>query len=300
MIEVGGKKLLFDAGRGVLQRLYESEVDIKKETTVFLTHLHNDHIEGLASLWITPWFLLGRTEQMKIWGPVGTLKMRDGMRTMYGHDVQNRSDEHNKKESLDLMVTEIENPKENVCPKKGDPISLGQELYKEKDNTPAAHEIKVTAFPVCHADGNPAFGYSVTYNNRKVVLSGDTTYSRNVVHHGMNADLIVHNVIATGKDFSHTPEMQIILGKLTTPEQAADVFKEAKPKMAVFSHIVKKGLPGAEGDKEIMKRTQETYKGPLEMGVDRMIIDIGSQVKLIKPKVISDLTDLDFKKHPDK
>jgi len=221
--------------------------------------------------------LLGRTEQMKIWGPVGTLKMRDGMRTMYVHNVQNRSDEHNKKKSLELRVTEIENPKENVCPKKDDPTSPGNEFYKEKDNTPAAHEITVTAFPVCHADGNPAFGYSITYNNRKVVLSGDTTYSRNVVHHGMKADLIVHNVIATGENFSHTPEMEIILGKLTIPEQAADIFKEANPKMAVFSHIVKKGLPGSEGDKEIMKRTQKNYKGPLEMGVDRMIIDIGSK-----------------------
>src|SRR5690348_15701123 len=60
LIEAGGQRLLFDAGRGVVQRLYESRVNPRDITKIFLTHLHNDHIEGLPTLWITPWFLLAR------------------------------------------------------------------------------------------------------------------------------------------------------------------------------------------------------------------------------------------------
>ena len=80
LIEAGGKPLLFDAGRGVLQRLYECGVHINSVTRVILTHLHSDHIDGLPNLWITPWFLLGRSEPMKFWGPHGTRKMLVGMR----------------------------------------------------------------------------------------------------------------------------------------------------------------------------------------------------------------------------
>ncbi|MFD2270185.1 MBL fold metallo-hydrolase [Undibacterium arcticum] len=67
LVEAGGQKLLFDAGRGVMQRIYESRVKVTSVTNVF-THLHNDHIEGLPSLWMTPWFLLGRTQPLQVWG----------------------------------------------------------------------------------------------------------------------------------------------------------------------------------------------------------------------------------------
>ncbi|MCF6116391.1 hypothetical protein L2449_05580 [Mesorhizobium muleiense] len=68
-------------------------------------------------------------------------------------------------------------------------------------------------------------------------MSGDTTLNDNVVKHGANADVIIHNVIAFSERLSRLPEMQGVLAKLTTPEQAADVFTRASPKMAVYSHI---------------------------------------------------------------
>jgi ribonuclease Z len=56
LIDVNGRKFLFDAGRGALQNIYLSRIHPNDVTKVFLTHLHNDHFEGLPSLWITPWF----------------------------------------------------------------------------------------------------------------------------------------------------------------------------------------------------------------------------------------------------
>lgn len=66
LVEANGLKLLFDAGRGTSQRLYESRINPKEVTHIFLTHLHNDHIEGLPELWITPWFLLGRDHGFEV------------------------------------------------------------------------------------------------------------------------------------------------------------------------------------------------------------------------------------------
>lgn len=273
LVEAGGQKLLFDAGRGVLQRLYESRVNVTDVTKVFFTHLHNDHIEGLPTLWMTPWFLLGREKPMEAWGPQGTARMIKGMQEMFQFDMEHRVNKFNKLENLQFTTTEIK----------------GGEIYNRGG-------VKVTAFSVWHDDGNPAFGYRVDYKNRSVALSGDTTYSENLVSYGRGTDLIVHNVIAMSERLTKAPEMGPVLGKLTTPEQAARVFTEAKPRMAVFSHIVKKELHGRHGDELILQRVRDAgYRGPLEMGYDRMVIEIGKAVRVLQPATTDSLPDVDRK-----
>jgi ribonuclease Z len=272
LIEAGGQTLLFDAGRGVLQRIYESRVDAASVSSVFLTHLHSDHIEGLPGIWITPWYLLNRTAPLQLWGPDGTADMAVGMQAMYGHDLKHRVNSLNKLDDLIPIVKEMSD---------GDSVEKGG--------------VKVTAFSVPHGDGNPAFGYRISYHGRHVVLSGDTGYSENVVKYGRNADLIVHNVIAMNRKLADAPGMAPALAKLTTPEQAARVFNETKPKMAVFSHIVKKGLHGLPGDAVVMERTRKAgYAGPLVMGYDRMTIEIGSSVRVFQPTATTNLQDLDI------
>jgi ribonuclease Z len=84
LIEANQQALIFDVGRGVLQNIYLSRIDPRSVTKIFLTHLHSDHIEGLPSIWMTPWFMFARKPSLEIWGPQGTQQMVDGMRTMYG------------------------------------------------------------------------------------------------------------------------------------------------------------------------------------------------------------------------
>ncbi|HEX4327007.1 MAG TPA: MBL fold metallo-hydrolase [Burkholderiales bacterium] len=273
LVEAGGQKLLFDAGRGVLQRLYESKVNVTEVTKVFFTHLHNDHIDGFASLWMTPWFLLGRDQPFEAWGPPGTAQMVTGMRAMYAFDIEHRSNKFNDPRNLEVKVSEI-----------------GEGVIYEREG------VKVTTFSVWHDDGNPAFGYRIDYRGRAVVLSGDTTYSENLVKHAQGVDLIVHNVIAMSERLTQAPEMKPVLGKLTTPEQAARTFLEARPRMAVYSHIVKKELHGQYGDNVIIARTRAAgYRGPLEMGHDRMTIEIGAGVRVLQPVVTDNLEDVDRK-----
>jgi len=83
-----------------------------------------------------------------------------------------------------------------------------------------------------------------------------------------------------------------VLAKLTTPEQAAEVFKQAKPKFAVFSHIVTKEMQGKKGEDQIIARTRAAgYDGPLVMGVDRMRFEISDSVKTIEPEPLDRLRD---------
>lgn len=273
LIEANGEKLLFDVGRGTNQRLYQSGVNPKDISRIFLTHLHSDHIEGLPDLWMTPWFLLGRDHGLELWGPDGTEQMVQGMRAMFGHDLNARVNKFNPIETLAIQ-THI----------------IGDGVVFEKNG------LSVTAFTVEHADGNPAFGYRVDWNGHRVLLSGDTTLNENVIKQGVGADLIIHNVIAFSDRLSEMPEMKGVLAKLTTPEQAAEVFKQTRPKLAVYSHIVTKELQGKKGEDQIIERTRAAgYSGPLVMGIDRMSFEISEDVKLLEPQPIERLQNLDSK-----
>ena len=271
LIEANGQTLTFDVGRGALQNIYLSRIDPRSVTKIFLTHLHSDHIEGLPAVWMTPWFMFGRTPSLEIWGPQGTQQMVDGTRMMYGHDVEHRANPTFKREYLDITVHEIA---EGV-------------VYDDGG-------VKVTAFPVEHDDGNPAFGYRIDVAGRSILLSGDTTYSENVVRYGMNDDLIVSNVVAFSDAMTKAGVLKPVLNKLTTPEQAAAIFLKTRPRLAVFSHVVKKELPGDAGDSVIIERTRKAgYDGPLTMGQERMAIDVGEQIKIVPPQSIDGIVDFD-------
>lgn len=273
LVVAGSQVLLFDCGRGVGQRLYESGVNPKIISSIFLTHLHSDHIEGLPELWLTPWFLLGRDHGLDLWGPEGSSEMVAGMRAMYGHDLAHRVNRFNPAQGLDILV-------HRTAPS----------VVFERDG------VKVTAFSVEHADGNPAFGYAVEWRGRKVVLSGDTTYSETLINAARGADLLVQNVIAFSDRLGKMPEMQGVLAKLTTPEQAARMAQAAHPKLLVFAHIVTKDLPIHAAAETIVARTRAAgYAGPLVVGEDRMAFDIDSTVTMIPPPSLEQLVPLDSK-----
>jgi ribonuclease Z len=57
LVQAGSKTLLFDAGRGCLQRLRQLNLGYDAIDALFFTHLHSDHIVGLPDLWLTGWLI---------------------------------------------------------------------------------------------------------------------------------------------------------------------------------------------------------------------------------------------------
>ena len=74
LVEAGGQKFIFDAGRGALQRLNQVKVPWQGIDAVFLTHLHSDHVVGFPDLWLTGWLVgrPGRDRPLQVRGPTGT------------------------------------------------------------------------------------------------------------------------------------------------------------------------------------------------------------------------------------
>src|SRR4051794_19650119 len=55
LVKAGTQTLLFDAGRGVTQRLWQTRTAMGKVDALFITHLHSDHVVGIPDLWLTGW-----------------------------------------------------------------------------------------------------------------------------------------------------------------------------------------------------------------------------------------------------
>jgi ribonuclease Z len=134
----------------------------------------------------------------------------------------------------------------------------------------------VKAFEVDHGELiKPAYGFQISYNGHKVVISGDARKSTAVQDAALGADLLLHEVaMIPERLFDEFPVFRAILDHHTTPEEAGEVFAVAQPKLAVYSHIVLSGLPDQgipfPTPAELLAATRTTFCGPLLSGVDLM------------------------------
>jgi ribonuclease Z len=255
LVRAGGQSLLFDAGRGCLQRLRQIDLSYDKINALFFTHLHSDHIVGLPDLWLTGWLISRRKVPLNVFGPAGTADMIKYLQMAYAYDIKIREeDDKATKEGSTLLVTEIQ-----------------QGIIYDKEG------VKVIAFEVDHYPVLPAFGYRIEYNGHSVVLSGDTRYSENLIKFAKGTDLLIHEVAIAPDTLSKSDSRYNIMAHHSTPEQTARVFNEVKPKLAVYSHIVK--LYGMT-EQEILRRAKANYSGPIIMGEDLMSFSIDDKVSV--------------------
>jgi ribonuclease Z len=260
LIEAGDQKFLVDAGRGSLQRLWQADVRYKDVQSVLFTHLHSDHVVGFPDLWLTGWLTGRRVAPLQVWGPTGTKKMVSNLQTAFEFDIKAR-----------------------IADGTGAPAGVAINAVDIKEGTVfQKNGVKLTAFLVDHGRVEPAFGYRIDYAGRSVVLSGDTRYSQNLIRYSKGVDLLIHEVVS--------PEVlarmnfpaalsKTIIDYHTTPEQAGEIFAIVKPRMAVFSHIIQ---PIAT-EKDIIPRTRKAYTGPVELGEDLMIIEVGDKIEIRRP-----------------
>jgi ribonuclease Z len=260
LVEAGKEKLIFDCGRGATQRLYQLKIPFNDITGLFLTHLHSDHTVGIPDLWLTGW-VMGRDTPLPVWGPPGTKAMMKNLEKAYAFDIHIRRDVDTKLPGAGAKVV-VKDIKEGL-------------VY---DNNGA----KVTAFLVDHGEIKPALGFRVDYHGHSVTMSGDTRPSDNLVKFAQGTDVLIHEVIdpqAFEKTVTSDSQLQRtkIIEHHTTPEQAGIIFTRVKPKLAVYSHIVPPDVP------DVIPHTRKTYQGPLEVGEDLLVIEIGEKVEVHHP-----------------
>src|SRR5262245_39866321 len=171
LVVAGTDKLMFDCGRAATIRMAQMGMLLGEVNTLFVTHLHSDHVIGIPDLYLTGWASQGRTVPLRVWGPAGTRDMMAHLEKAFAFDIHVRRDvdELFPAEGIKTVATDI---REGV-------------VYDENG-------VKVTAFLVDHGPVKPAFGYRVDYRGHSVALSGDTKPSDNLVKFSQGVDLLIH------------------------------------------------------------------------------------------------------------
>jgi ribonuclease Z len=244
LVEVAGKKLLFDCGRGVVIRLTQGGASPNEIDGLFLTHLHSDHVVGIPDLWLPGWFL-GRSRPLRIWGPAGTSSMVKHLARAFAFDSR------------------IRQAAPDPLPAKGVEIDAKEIEQGETYNDGLA---RVSAFLVDHGTVKPAFGYRIDSADHSVVISGDTKFCQNLVDFARGADCLIH--AAWSADWKNpTPPSK---RSIASAEDAGRVFAIVKPKLAVAYHYKdEEGLEDA---------VRKEYKGPFVIARDLMVINVGKRV----------------------
>jgi len=171
---------LIDAGAGASLRLSEIGLPINRISRVFQTHLHSDHMAGLASVINESW-IFGRTTILPVYGPYGLKKVLAGIKTAYDPDVWFRS--INRQGLLDPNVSQA--------------VAHVIDLGSKKNKVVWAHnKLSVTAYPVFHEPVFPAFGYMLKYKNCKIFVTGDTHVFEGEVNIFKNADVVISEAMS--------------------------------------------------------------------------------------------------------
>ena len=278
LIEAGPEKLLFDIGRGSTIRLFQKRIPLGAMTAHFITHMHSDHLVGLPDLWLTGWVATpwaSRKTPMVIYGPKGTVAMTENLTKAFADDIRIRMDDEHL-------------PAEGIA-------------FDAKDIAPGVvyerNSVRVTAIEVNHGPKiKPSFGYVIEFDDKKVVLSGDTKYDERIAAAAKGADLLVHEVAMIQPELSKTyPSYKDIEDHHTSPEEAGRIFAQAQTKLSVYSHIVFASNPPVPDvpEAELVKRTRTTFRGPLVVGQDLMTItiDAGVAVANAKGETVKPLTE---------
>ena len=224
---------------------------------LFLTHLHSDHTTGIPDLWVTGYLLQRYENPLRIWGTQGTTQMIRNLGKAFEIDRKVREDFRGSSDGFRMEAHDVD---EGF-------------IYMENG-------VKVSPFRVNHHDlysDEPSLGYRIEYNDRSIVISGDTCFCENLVKFSEGVDLLVHEVAAgpAGEEISDV--VRKILSIHTSPEDCGRVFSEVRPKLAVYNHILQ--LQGVSLE-EMMVRTRERYDGPVLFGEDMMKIKIDDSVKV--------------------
>ena len=260
LIEHKNDKFLFDTGRGALLRLNQSRILPNEIENIFFTHLHSDHILGFSDILMTGW-VYHRQKPLNIFGPPGTINFVDSTIKSFEEDIKVRS--------LPPESLNVENLKSNI------EIIYDDFTYKKNGLT-------IETFAVKHEPFTYAFGFKIFNSKYCMVISGDTTYSEQVIEKTKNCDLLIHEIAhASEHTLEKYPKAKGVISYHTDASQVSKIINTVKPRLTILNHVL--SLDGSS-DEQILNEIKKNTKHKVLIAKDLMTIDLKDEIYIYKQK----------------
>jgi ribonuclease BN (tRNA processing enzyme) len=253
-IVVGGHSYLVDAGPGLVRRASAAYkkglpgLQADQLRTLFLTHLHSDHTAGLSDLIFTP-AVLDRNAPLQVLGPKGTQRMIRHTQKAFQEDMKIR-----------IHGLEFGN-------------AMGYQVHVKEISPGIIYQdslIRVKAFRVKHGSWKEAFGFRFETADKVIVVSGDCTYSEELIEQAKGADILVHEVYSSiGLNKREQRWKNYHSTFHTSPAQLGQIATAAKPKVLVLTHQL---FFGTAPD-QLLQEVKNAYPGKVVQGNDLDVFD---------------------------
>jgi ribonuclease BN (tRNA processing enzyme) len=259
LVTAAGRSYVVDCGYGVTRQLAEAGVEAHQVRTILVTHNHSDHMLELGPLVYNAW-AGGLREPIDVWGPPPLGRSVAGFLDSLGYDIDIRMEDEGRPDLRKLVrVHEV-----------------------EAADTPTAvfarDGVKVSAVKVRHPPITHAYAWRFDAVDRSIVLSGDTTYSPELIALSRGADVLVHEVMHLGgldRLLARNPNAPTLrkhlLDSHTTTEQLGRVAAEAGVRTLVLSHFVPGDDPTIT-DAMWTEDIAKTFAGEIVVGRDLMTV----------------------------
>ena len=257
-VVVEDKAYIVDFGPGSVRRMAEmsptwggtfKQLELQNISIAFLTHIHSDHSVGLSDLILTPW-VMGRETELILFGPPGLKKMAEYITKAYEDDINYRlygSQPANNK-GYKTNVTEIN--KEGT-------------IYKDD-------KVEVIAFTNNHGDFTNSFGFLFITSDKRILFSGDTAISDNLIKYATDLDILIHEVYSSETFKNKTPDWQKYHDAHHTSSIDLGILaNKVKPKKLVLSHILFWGA----SEESLMDDIKKNFNGEAIIAKDLLVID---------------------------
>ena len=256
-VVVNDNAYIVDFGPGIVRRISAMSptwggefpsMELQNINVAFLTHIHSDHSGALADLILTPW-IMGRDEPLNLYGPNGLKAMSQKITEAYIDDINYRLYGSQPANELGFTTNVTE-------------ISEDGSIFKDKN-------VEVIAFKNAHGDFKNSFGFLFITEDKRILFSGDTAVSANLIKYGTDLDILVHEVFSSETFINKTKDWQIYhQAHHTSSIDLGIIADELQPNKLVLSHIL---FWGASGE-SLLKDVRKNFNGETIIAADLMVI----------------------------
>jgi len=252
LIVAGGVPYVIDCGEGVALQYVRAGFALNRLRYLFITHHHSDHNLDYGNLINDAW-VAGLKTPVDAYGPPPITAITEAYWQLNRFDIETRIADEGRVDLRKLVAVHE---------------------FSEPGPVMQNADVKVTAARVRHPPIREAYAYRFDAADRSIVISGDTTYSPELIALARGADVLVSEVM-------HLAGLERLLAKVPnaatlrehllashiTTDDLGRLAAEAGVKTLVLSHLVPSDDPSIT-DALWTEGVRRHYGGPIVVGQD--------------------------------